>query len=85
MPFGARVVDAGDRTERHAQAAVDALLEHDREAAEEVVLDPVDRIDLARAGVVAGAASDARLVDVEVAGCGGSRLAAKLSRTAPRR
>src|SRR5258705_171440 len=42
---GARVVDAIDRAERHAQAAVDALLRLDRDPAEVVIRDRVDRVD----------------------------------------
>jgi hypothetical protein len=43
-------VDARHRAEGHAEAAVDTLLEDDREAPEEVVLDAVDGIDLAGEG-----------------------------------
>src|SRR5690348_3933929 len=42
----AGVMDAVDRAERHAEPAVDALLQYDGEAAGEVTLDLVDGVDL---------------------------------------
>jgi hypothetical protein len=64
----ARIVDAIYRTERHAEATVDAFLEHDREAAEEIIFDPIDRIDLAGTCVIARTSSDAAFVDVVMSG-----------------
>src|ERR1044072_2968713 len=60
------VADAVHGTHRHAEPAVDAVLEDDGEPADEVVLELVDGVDLARAGVIAGAAADAGVLDVEV-------------------
>src|SRR3954470_1636272 len=63
----AGVADAVDRAHRHPEAAVDAVLEGGGEPADEVVLQLVDGVDLPRAGVVAGPAADAGVLDVEVA------------------
>src|SRR5581483_4151503 len=53
---------------------IDAFIQNNRVATEEVSLDLVDRVDLARAGVIARAASDAGFVDVEM-----SRLAHRIA------
>ena len=64
--FLARIVNAIYRTQWNAETAVDAFFEHDRESSKEVVFYPVDRIDFAGAGVIACAAADAGLVNIEV-------------------
>src|SRR5437588_4308441 len=63
----AGVADAVHRAHRHAEPAVDAVLEDDGEPAHEVVLELVDGVDLAGTGVFAGPAADAGVLDVEVA------------------
>jgi hypothetical protein len=62
----ASVVYAVDRAQRHAEVAVYALLYHDGETAQEITGNLVDRLHLARAGVIAGAATDAGVVYVVV-------------------
>src|SRR5579872_4430614 len=60
----ARIVNAIDGAQRHAEAAIDAFVEDDCEAPEEIALDTIDRIDLAGARMIARAAPDAGFVDV---------------------
>ena len=60
----ARIMDAVDRAQRNAETAIDTFVEHDGETPEEIFFDAIDRINLAGAGVIAGAASDAGFVDV---------------------
>jgi hypothetical protein len=62
----AGVVYAVDRAQRHAEVAVYALLYHDGETAQEIVGNLVDRLHLARAGVIASAAPYAGVVYVVV-------------------
>lgn len=64
------IVDTGNRAQRQAKPAVDALVHGDHEATDEISRDLRDGIDLAWACVLAGPAADARLVDVEVATAG---------------